>query len=168
VKSKIGINGRELGAIIDTGAATSIISKKLQEDLGIEIEEGSKIIFTIANGKTVPSLGKVNVYLEIGQERIPTKMEVLESSKRELILGTDLFVKLKGNIDLESKIATMKFENREIKLPIHYTQKELKEKEIESDEESIGDEFEQEYEEMEELELYGEMFEEYDEDLIEL
>jgi len=95
-------------------------------------------------------------------------MEVLESSKRELILGTDLFVKLKGKIDLESKITTMKFENREIKLPIHYTQKELKEKEIESDEESIGDEFEQEYEEMEELELYGEMFEEYDEDLIEL
>jgi len=86
VKSKIGINGRELGAIIDTGAATSIISKKLQEDLEIEIEEGSKIIFTIANGKTVPSLGKVNVYLEIGRERIPTKMEVLDSSKRELIL----------------------------------------------------------------------------------
>ena len=168
VKSKIGINGRELGAIIDTGAATSIISKKLQEDLGIEIEEGSKIIFTIANGKTIPSLGKVNVYLEIGQERIPTKMEVLESSKKELILGTDLFVKLKGKIDLESKIATIKFEDREIQLPIHYTQKELKEKEIESDEESIGDEFEQEYEEMEELELYGEMFEEDDEDLIEL
>src|SRR5256886_17527672 len=115
VKSKIKINGQDTGAIIDTGAATSIISQKLQEDLGIEIEEGSKIIFTIANGKIVPSLGKVNVYLEIGQERIPTKMEVLESSKRELILGTDLFVKLKGKIDLESKIATMKFEDREIR-----------------------------------------------------
>ena len=169
VKSKIKINGQDTGAIIDTGAATSIISQKLQEELGIEIEEGSKIIFTIANRKKVLSLGKVIVNLEIEGEKIPTKMEVLESSKKDIILGTDLFVKLKGIIDLDTKIATMQYNNKTIKLPIHYTEKDIKEENIESDEEDFGNEFEEEYEEMEEIDLYSEILEEEEgEDLIRL
>src|SRR5207245_1331980 len=81
-------------------------------------------------------------------------------SKKDIILGTDLFVKLKGIIDLDTKIATMQYNNKTIKLPIHYTEKDIKEENIESDEEDFGNEFKEEYEEMEEMDLYSEILEE--------
>ena len=79
LRCQVKINDTEIQAIIDTGAATNIISDKLLEKLGLEIQEPSRSRFTIANGDKTASLGKTEIQLEIGDWIIPITVEVIES-----------------------------------------------------------------------------------------
>ena len=89
VKSDLLINGQEIQTVIDSGAATNIITNKLRKRLGIEIEKSSKTVFTIANGKKIPSLGETEIIIEISEQiEIPVKVQVIDSEKKDLILGT--------------------------------------------------------------------------------
>ena len=70
-------------AIVDSGAATNIITKGLLEKLGIRITESSNAVFSNVNGKKVPSLGKTDIRIKIENEEIPMKVQVIDSTKRE-------------------------------------------------------------------------------------
>jgi predicted aspartyl protease len=58
VRSNVIVNDTIINAIIDTGAALNIITSKLLDTLGLEIEESSKTSFIIANGERQASLVK--------------------------------------------------------------------------------------------------------------
>ena len=49
--------------------------------------KGSKPIFTMANGKKTPLLGKMIVTIVIVGRRIPVEVQVIESTSEELLLG---------------------------------------------------------------------------------
>ena len=68
LKSNVIVNGREIKALIDTGAAGNIITNKLRKRLGIKIEKPSKTVFMIANGKKIPSLGETEITIEMEEE----------------------------------------------------------------------------------------------------
>jgi hypothetical protein len=142
------------------------MSKELMKKLGLEIKE-SRVRFTIANGKTIPSLGQTIAELEIGRERFPTKIEIIDSRKQDLILGSDFYVRNKGKIDYENKRLILKIGEKEIELPIYYSEKEIIEEQLseEDNESDFDDEFE---EETEEMEWYNEEYEENDEEYNEL
>ena len=56
----IYINNERLFAVVDSGAATSIMTKKLMDKLGYKINEPSKLTIVTANGSQIRSLGKIN------------------------------------------------------------------------------------------------------------
>ena len=156
------INGKEVKTLIDSGAAANIITNKLRKRLGIRIERPSKTIFTIANGKKIPSLGETEITIEIDEEvEIPITVQVIDSVKEDLLLGTAFLVKTKGVIDFENGKLTLKYDGEQIEIPIYYikeSENESSESEWEesekSEEESGEDEYDQ-YEEIEdELEIY--------------
>src|SRR6266498_722398 len=128
VRCKIEIKGNRMEAIVDSGAATNIITKGLLEKLGIKITESSNAVFSNVNGKKVPSLGKVDIKIKIENTEIPMKIQVIDSTKRDLILGTEILAKVK-----------------EIRTPIFYNRKKLEVQEYQD--------FEDEFEEFEEEEL---------------
>ena len=98
LKSNVIVNGKEIKALIDTGAAGNIITNKLRKRLGIKIEKPSKTIFMIANGKKIPSLGETEITIEIEEEiEIPIKVQIIDSVKEDLLLGTE-FLKETGGI----------------------------------------------------------------------
>ena len=90
------INGEEMKTLIDSGAATNIITNRLRKRLGVQMKRPSKTIFTMANGKRIPSLGETEIMIEIDEEiEIPVTVQVIDSIKKDLILGTAFLVKLR-------------------------------------------------------------------------
>jgi predicted aspartyl protease len=152
-RSKVKIGNKNIDAIIDTGAATSIITKGLQEELGLKIEKGSRARFTIANGLVVPAIGKLMIEIEIEKEKIPMEIQVIDSRKKDLIIGTKFLAEIKGVIDLDIKELRIKRKGKEIRTKIFFNKKKY-----EIYEEIRDEEYEKEYEE--EQELYEESSEE--------
>ena len=119
------INGKEVKTLIDSGAAANIITNKLRKRLGIRIEKPSKTVFTIANGKKIPSLGETEIIIEIDEEiEIPITVQVIDSIKEDLLLGTAFLVKTKGVIDFENGKLTLKYDGEQIEIPIYIILKE--------------------------------------------
>ena len=145
-------------AIVDSGAATNIMTSRLQRELGIKIIDKSNAVFTIANGKKVAALGKARVKINIAGKLIPIEVQIIESGKRDLLLGMRMLTKSKGIIDLEEKELRMKFGKERVAIPIYFEKNEKFTRE-ELVEES---ESENEYERTREQELYEENYEEYE------
>ena len=78
----------------------------------------------MVNSKGTPSLGKTMIKITIKDITIPVKAQVVDTQEEELILGNEILVKLKGTIDYEKKILTVKQSNITIEIPIIYTQDE--------------------------------------------
>ena len=132
-------------AIVDSGAATNIITKGLLEKLGMKITESSNAVFSNVNGKKVPSLGKVDIKIKIKDTEIPMKVQVIDSTKRDLILGTEILAEVKGKINFEKNELKIEYNGKEIRTPIFYNRKKLEVQEYQD--------FEDEFEEFEEEEL---------------
>src|SRR6266498_5859040 len=145
VRCKIEIKGNRIEAIVDSEAATNIITKGLLEKLGIKITESSNAVFSNVNRKKVPSLGKADIKVKIENIEIPMKVQVIDSTKRDLILGTEILAEVKGKINFEKNELKIEYNGKEIRTPIIYNRKKL--------------EIQEEYQEFEEK------FEEFEEDL---
>ena len=89
-KCSLRITNQVVSAIVDSGVATSIITHKLLKRLGYNITRPSRLIVVTANGAHTRSLGIAdNVLITIGQARIMTSFQVLESKDEVLILGNN-------------------------------------------------------------------------------
>lgn len=147
-------------AIVDSGAATSVMTSELQKELGIRIIDKSKAVFIIANGQNVAALGKAIVEMEIGGKIIKLEVQIIESKKKELLIGNKLFAKRKGNIDYENKELRLKFGNELVIIPIYFEKGDM-ESEEEDNESENEYENNNEYDEVEEQELFEENVEKY-------
>jgi hypothetical protein len=122
------------------------------------------VILTIANGKTMPSLGVANILIEINEDiGIDLKVKVIDSNNRDLILGTDLLKH--GIIDMKEGVLTIELDGEEYEIPIDFEGRE-KNKEYESrsdseseynieSEEDSSDGSKNEYEENEKEDLFS-------------
>ncbi len=125
------INGYEIKAIIDTGAACCAITRKLMEKLDMEIKMPSNISFRTADGSQHRSLGRLGrLHFTVGGIRTHADLEVIESKNDEiLMLGTNW--QRKNNV-------IMDFGNEEMEIngygniPIEFM---IKNTEIESEDE---------------------------------
>ena len=121
------VNNRTVEAIIDSGAATSIITDRLRRKLNLTIQKPSEAVFTMANGNSTPSLGEIEINIEMNDTEIPTKLQVIDSEKEDLIIGNELFEKKEGNIDFATKKLTVKHQGKTISVPIYYSKSVTKE-----------------------------------------
>ena len=116
------INGRAQTAIVDSGAATSIITKALLNKLDCRIDRPSKLIVVTANGARTKSLGIVsNLPVTIGKINISTSFQVLESKDEVLILGNEWLREANAIMDWEHASLTIKDRNRTARIPIAFT-----------------------------------------------
>src|SRR2546429_1506773 len=102
-RCKIEIRDQEMEAIVDSGAATNIMTKGLQEKLGIKITESSNGRFRLADGKKVIALGQIFITIKIGEIMIPMRVQIIDSREKHLIMGTEILAKIKGKIDFEKE-----------------------------------------------------------------
>ena len=127
VKCNLIVNGEEVKTIIDSGAATSIITNSLRRKLGLKILRPSNTVFTMADGGRTPSLGKTEIILEIEDEEIPIEVQVIDSRADDLLLGNRAFRNLKAIIDYDKKIWFVRYNHKRLEIPIYYTEEEEKE-----------------------------------------
>ena len=69
----------------------------------------------------MPSLGEAEMTIKINEEmEIPITVQVVDSIKEELLLGTSFLVKTKGIMDFENEKLTLKYNEEQIEIPIYY------------------------------------------------
>jgi hypothetical protein len=114
----IGKDGaeREIEAVIDTGAAVSIVSPRIAADLALELKtwEGPSIV--MVNGQRTPPLGRVELSLTIGTKSIKADLLVLEMRGIDVLLGNDVLRRFKT---LEIEYGTGKPKMRFGELPVN-------------------------------------------------
>ncbi|KAF0476151.1 gag-pol fusion protein [Gigaspora margarita] len=93
-KCHIRIKGNSVTAVLDSGAAVSIITKRLIKNLGLEIDSLLKIVVVIMNRTKERAIGQINkVNIIVHNIMVPMKLQVIESLEETLLLGTDWFEK---------------------------------------------------------------------------
>src|SRR5256886_8427189 len=156
-RCNIYINNEKLSAVIDSGAATSIMTKKLMDKLGYKINEPSKLTIVTANGSQIRLLGKINrVSLELEDKFIPTTFQVLDSVDDTLILGNDSLQKVQAVLNWKKGTLTIHGANAPLTTPIRYTRENHKLSD--SSKSSSSDEYESENDLKEATIYYSETF----------
>ena len=82
-------------AVIDTGAAVSIIAPALAEEMGLELKAWGGPSIVMVNGQRTPPLGRVQLKITIGEMTAKADVLVLEMRGIDLLLGNDVLRQLK-------------------------------------------------------------------------
>ena len=79
-------------------------------ELGIEIKESSNTRYLLADGHSITSLGKTELEIEIEGKKIFLKVRIIDSQRKDLILGIEFIDKMKGEINTEKEELTLKMD----------------------------------------------------------
>ena len=111
----VRIRNNPIAAVLDSGAAVSIITERLRQQLGLKIDRPSKIIIITANGTKQRALGEIqSVGIAIKTLLVPMKLQVIESTEQNLLLGTDFFEKTQACWDFRNCSIKLRYEGQEI------------------------------------------------------
>ncbi|OMH82057.1 DNA damage-inducible protein 1 [Zancudomyces culisetae] len=118
-KIVVTIFGRHTIAIIDTGAACSVVTPEVLDSWGLDVDIKHDQVIITADGKKHPSKGKVsNIPIAFNEHLFPANMVVMERPDNTLILGTDWLKKHSAYIDMERSKLKLTLEDIEITVPI--------------------------------------------------
>ncbi|OMJ08794.1 hypothetical protein AYI69_g10929 [Smittium culicis] len=91
-------------AVLDTGAACSVMSTALLKEIGLEVDSDSYQTVITADGTRHTTLGTVTqIPIEIANYKFPCDILIMDLDKPILILGTEWFSKYNAVLDLKSK-----------------------------------------------------------------
>ena len=94
LECQVEIDGNDIPAIIDSGAAASIVTRDTIEQLGYEPEEASNCEIITATGERSKSLGRIRDFpITINGKQIPIDVEVMEADSYHLLLGNNWMTK---------------------------------------------------------------------------
>jgi hypothetical protein len=114
-KCYVRIKGNPVAAVLDSGAAVSIITEKLRRQLGLKTETPSNIIVITANGTKQRALGEIHsVGIAVKNLLIPMKLRVIDSTESNLLLGTDFFEKTQAQWDFKTCNIKLRYEGQEV------------------------------------------------------
>jgi hypothetical protein len=134
IKTILNVEGKKVKVIINTGAATNVITNKLRKELNIPIQRKSNVRFILADGNKVAALGRTKIEVQVNNKELPIEVEIIDSKEKYIILGNDILKKWNANIDFEEKILEITSNNKKIIIPIEYEKnKMIKSEIIESD-----------------------------------
>ena len=151
-KCEFHINQQPVIAVIDSGAAVSIMTTAMMKTLKLTIDGPSEYVIKTANGTRVRSLGEIqDLPLKVRNLIIKTNVQIIESSDSVFILGNNWMRKVNAALDWNKKMLTIRYNRRSTTVPVIFTlPKPIKMKQsFEYD-----DEEEYESEELEEAQIY--------------
>ncbi|OMH84950.1 Retrovirus-related Pol polyprotein from transposon, partial [Zancudomyces culisetae] len=112
--------GKEIVAIVDTGAVCSVATPDLIEIWGLVPEPDEDQIIITADGKRHHTNGKLtDLPLAVGGIEFSVDMIIMDRADNTLILGTDFLQKYKVIIDLRSRSIKIPIKNAELVVPMH-------------------------------------------------
>lgn len=142
-RCSIRIGGKVVSAIVDSGAAISIITKSLLNRLGYKVQRPSRLVIATANGAKTRSLGESEtIPITIGRMKLPTVFQVLESKDDVIILGNNWLRNVNAVLDWQNNTLSLRQNNYHIQVPIIFTRTsplQAEEEESETESESEGD-----------------------------
>jgi len=126
MKCIMSVDGQKVIVTIDSGAAISVTTTSLMDQLGYQVDGPSDIIIS-ALGQLTESLGVITALpLLVQGELVPTTLEVLDIEDQYLILGNDWLYKTCTSIDYGKEKLMFKYNHKEQQLPIFFDRKRRK------------------------------------------
>ena len=120
-KCYIQIKRDPVVAILDSGAAVSIITKRLMDKLQLEMDTSSRTVVVTADGTKTRALGQIsNLNIFIQDLVIPIQLQVIESKEETLLLDTDWFEKIKVKWNFDKQSLQIYYNNRCITIGTTY------------------------------------------------
>ncbi|OMH79795.1 Transposon Tf2-6 polyprotein [Zancudomyces culisetae] len=114
-KALVKVFGQSIWAVVDTGAACSVVTSNMVEDWGLSPDNYSKQVIVTADGKRHTTLGKVSsVPLKISSFVFPVDLWVMDRNEDILILGTDWLLEHRVSLNLRIPELRLPIENAEI------------------------------------------------------
>src|SRR5947208_3578839 len=146
-KCEVYVNKNPVTAIVDSGAATSLISKPLMKKLGLQPNKSSNMIIVNVNGNSTRIIGEItDLSISINYLKVPANVAVIEHKDDLFILGNEWLNRSNANIDYKGRLLTIHYKGRKEKVPISYfSEGELEEEESEELIEDSEDEIEESY-----------------------
>ncbi|KAI9565088.1 hypothetical protein GHT06_008842 [Daphnia sinensis] len=92
---EVTVQGETVEAVIDTGAAVSVMAPSTVVQLGLAIHAGGCPSIVMVNGLKAPPLGSVEFAVEIAGMIVATKGIILDMKGIRLLLGNDTLKKFK-------------------------------------------------------------------------
>ncbi|CAG8709154.1 6692_t:CDS:2, partial [Acaulospora morrowiae] len=87
-RCNVKIRNKPVVAVLNSGAAVSIMSKKLLTKLRLQISEPSNAVVITANRTRERALGKLkDIALQLGRITVSTDFQVIESTEEMMLLG---------------------------------------------------------------------------------
>ncbi|OLY79262.1 hypothetical protein AYI68_g6672 [Smittium mucronatum] len=118
-KALVKIFGKRYWAIIDTGAACSVITKPLLEKLGIGADYNSNQVIITADGNRHSTYGHVvDVPIEISSYTFNADLLIMNQDKDVLILGVDWLKSHNGVVDIKNDELIFPKDNYEVVLSL--------------------------------------------------
>jgi len=169
IKFFVRIRNNSILGIVDSGAATCIISKPMMKALGLRASSASNIIIVGIGGTKNRSLGQVeNVPVAIGSTIMSVTFQLNDSPEKLLIFGTDWISRTKAVVDAGKESLTITHGGKKITVSIYIEKgQETRSREVHFEEDEESDQefdtivrelqeepYEYEEEEVEELHSY--------------
>ena len=117
----IRIKGNPVMAILDSGAAVSIMTDKLRRKLRLEIDALSKTIIITADGTRARVLGQItSLKVFIQNMVVLVTLQIIESRKETLLLGTNWLDYMKANWNFRNRTLQIFYKGKTIVIGITY------------------------------------------------
>ncbi len=119
-RSYVKLGRHSLQAQWDTGAQISICTKPLAIKLGLKWAKLDKELNMVTiDGKKSPSIGIVeNAGLKILDVKVPINIHIVDSTKEELLLGSNWFAKYKADLILSENLLKFQAEGKKFQVKI--------------------------------------------------
>ena len=79
------IGDQVVRAVLDTGATLSIVVRRLLRTF----EKTKTVAIRVGDGRTIHSLGGVDVSIRLGDETVTQQCRVLDTDAFDVVIGTD-------------------------------------------------------------------------------
>ena len=101
-------HGRHIKALLDTGAARSIISKEIYDQLpgNNELRKGDVKNFVAANKNRMRVIGVSTLLIYLGEDKCYVKFHVINGLATDMIIGRDFLVKHQVTMDFKNNEVT--------------------------------------------------------------
>jgi hypothetical protein len=114
MKCEIMIGKEPVTAVIDSGAAASIVTDKLMKRLGYTPTGPSGVVVVTTSGVRVKPLGVIKDFpISVNHLKMPTTIEVLESTDQVLLLGNDWLYEVGAIVNWRKGILTVHHNGRD-------------------------------------------------------
>ena len=121
ITCEVNIQGIETKAIIDSGAAATVMSSGLLKEIPYEITESSRVNFSPFGKGKYTSIGVIKeMEFFIGNVKTVIDVEVVDLPDKIFILGIDWMKKERAKIDLEKEILSIQKGNGNFEIPLNY------------------------------------------------
>ncbi|KAI9327695.1 hypothetical protein BD770DRAFT_334370, partial [Pilaira anomala] len=123
IYTDVYIGQTKFKAILDTGSAKTVISRKLAEALNLTIDTPSTSVFTLGNGSRQAALGLIyDVPINLGGKIIiPGSIEVLPECPTQLIIGNNWLKRAKAKLNLDEKFIKVEYKGIKAHIPFIFT-----------------------------------------------